>query len=1098
MPKVSIIIPAFNSIATVERCLTSIRKQSYSDYEVICVDDGSSDGTSELLANLCAADNRFTYVAQNHNGAAEARNAGLDLAQGEFATFVDADDVLPQHALRYMHQITVVHDCDTVIGMYERVDGVTAYTNARSAHLVNKARQVKPSDFDIIHTWTLCNKWFSMRIINEQSLRLESFRHLEDATFLYRYLKFANRIFTCPHIVYTYIKPLPSIGRTTTQSVDEALLDGAEAAFARLQGITAPYGDEFRTELVYRYMNSPLIGDYYRRLWMLGPECANRLHTIARALLAGLDEGHRTKIENNNRDIFDEHQLLSRTALTQAPQITIAIGESVSDYIVPILITGLYDQSFVPFHVIASDNTARLIPDHLKSMPNLTIVGGDAFSQAVCTTAPYVAFIDTDMIYDHRSLKTMFNRLNRDASLNYVAILPKTLFDYKAKPYASLQRDYNLGDLSHDRFLANKLFRSDYVHGKSLMGGLLSEDAKFECITKPAMISFLPEDRFDREYVELKRREEMERARQQKRNANPLRRAKRKLMKFARSIKVPTDTTHAKPKGRDIISFYLDEDVNPTVIMLEGLGKRPVGNMLYLLRVLQGSEYSGYSIYFSVTDESLMEAEQIIRREGFSNVALVVAGSSDYKKTLFTAGYLFNEVDFPNWWIKKPRQTYVNIWHGTPLKALGKAKRGFVHNDANASRNFTMADYLLFPNYYTRHHMLHDCEVDGLTQATALMLGYPRTGILLDNKARKNVRKTMRLDGLQTIAWMPTYRDWLTVERIAETLSAFDRLLQSNQIMFVNLHHKTGGEICSDSYEHIRVFPQSIDTYELLSAIDVLVTDYSSVLFDFASTGRSIVLYCPDLEDYKLSRGMNMDVRDLPFPVFGSEEELPQALARATDSYDAFQIEFNSFDQSDNAKRLCDYVILGITNNVHAEKLEYGHQGYTMIVSDGIKPGDATDLLNSLELLGWPDNTYLSFLEQDVDTDPDAAYPLVRKVPLFATKGKPLSERTEQQRLYGDLPLRQCIVVDTNSLDRIKVFARFDVPVHLFIGDSIAAHIMQGDAQTLRAMNLFARWGSGIYALSQVVAETIRPYLSTDVIVVDSAEQFLQVFFDDM
>ncbi|MBD3881905.1 glycosyltransferase [Phormidium tenue FACHB-886] len=91
MPRVSVIVPTYNGDRFVAKAVESVLHQSYSDYELIVVDDGSSDGTAQVLASYAE---RIHYVSQANHGVAAARNHGLALAQGEFIAFLDQDDVL--------------------------------------------------------------------------------------------------------------------------------------------------------------------------------------------------------------------------------------------------------------------------------------------------------------------------------------------------------------------------------------------------------------------------------------------------------------------------------------------------------------------------------------------------------------------------------------------------------------------------------------------------------------------------------------------------------------------------------------------------------------------------------------------------------------------------------------------------------------------------------------------------------------------------------------------------------------------------------------------------------------------------------------------
>jgi glycosyltransferase involved in cell wall biosynthesis len=90
--KISAIVPVYNSEKTVIRCITSIKSQSYKDFEVILVNDGSTDNSLNILKEWIKDDSRFSLIDQNNKGVSEARNSGLKLVTGKFITFIDSDD----------------------------------------------------------------------------------------------------------------------------------------------------------------------------------------------------------------------------------------------------------------------------------------------------------------------------------------------------------------------------------------------------------------------------------------------------------------------------------------------------------------------------------------------------------------------------------------------------------------------------------------------------------------------------------------------------------------------------------------------------------------------------------------------------------------------------------------------------------------------------------------------------------------------------------------------------------------------------------------------------------------------------------------------
>lgn len=97
---ISIIIPVYNAVEYLDRCLKSIRNQTYKIFECICVDDGSVDDSKIILSNFVELDSRFKYIYQENAGPSAARNNGIDISTGEYITFVDADDYIDDDYLQ--------------------------------------------------------------------------------------------------------------------------------------------------------------------------------------------------------------------------------------------------------------------------------------------------------------------------------------------------------------------------------------------------------------------------------------------------------------------------------------------------------------------------------------------------------------------------------------------------------------------------------------------------------------------------------------------------------------------------------------------------------------------------------------------------------------------------------------------------------------------------------------------------------------------------------------------------------------------------------------------------------------------------------------
>ena len=114
MPKISIIIPCYNVEKYLHRCLDSVIGQTFEDFEVICVNDGSPDNSGSILEEYAAKDKRIKILTQKNQGLSMARNNGKALAQGKYIYFLDSDDFIHPQCLEIAHYIAEKYEVDLV------------------------------------------------------------------------------------------------------------------------------------------------------------------------------------------------------------------------------------------------------------------------------------------------------------------------------------------------------------------------------------------------------------------------------------------------------------------------------------------------------------------------------------------------------------------------------------------------------------------------------------------------------------------------------------------------------------------------------------------------------------------------------------------------------------------------------------------------------------------------------------------------------------------------------------------------------------------------------------------------------------------------
>ena len=119
-PKVSIIVPVYNVEKYLHRCMDSLINQSFEDIEIIAINDGSTDGSLDILKEYKEKDSRVIIVDKENGGLSSARNEGIKIALGEFITFVDSDDWLDLNTLSDMYENSMKYNCDVVMCSYSR------------------------------------------------------------------------------------------------------------------------------------------------------------------------------------------------------------------------------------------------------------------------------------------------------------------------------------------------------------------------------------------------------------------------------------------------------------------------------------------------------------------------------------------------------------------------------------------------------------------------------------------------------------------------------------------------------------------------------------------------------------------------------------------------------------------------------------------------------------------------------------------------------------------------------------------------------------------------------------------------------------------
>lgn len=283
-----------------------------------------------------------------------------------------------------------------------------------------------------------------------------------------------------------------------------------------------------------------------------------------------------------------------------------------------------------------------------------------------------------------------------------------------------------------------------------------------------------------------------------------------------------------------------------------------------------------------------------------ANCTPVLRESPEWFRLLATAGYLVNNNNFPHYFRKRPGQFYVQTWHGTPLKRIG--------SDTPVAGTTASYRALMQREAAAWDMLLSQSEFAAETLASAFgyrgepaVFGYPRNDALTATTAAGRRAETRRWlgieEGRKALLYVPTWREsGATASHYLDFETAAAQLGQEYVLLYRG-HHKIAGQrntTGQNGYVDVTVYPEINDLY---LAADLLVTDYSSAMFDFCITGKPMYFLVPDLTRYRDSeRGFYFDFEEqVPSQVAGSTDDLLSAILSGEANTDPYTYRYRDF-----------------------------------------------------------------------------------------------------------------------------------------------------------------------------------------------------------
>lgn len=377
--------------------------------------------------------------------------------------------------------------------------------------------------------------------------------------------------------------------------------------------------------------------------------------------------------------------------------------------------------------------------------------------------------------------------------------------------------------------------------------------------------------------------------------------------------------------------YYLKYKVDEHVIVFESFMGRTYSDSQKAMykAMLEDGFFKEYTFVWAFKNP---ENYEFLKNE---NTKLVKYNSKDFYKYMSKAKYWITNSRLPEYLIKKKDQKYIQCWHGTPLKRLGfdiEVEGGNALNTIKEIKekyeeDAKRYDYMLSPSAFCTEKFTSAFNLKKLNKQDVIVeMGYPRNDYLF-NHTKQDVDSLKDSLGIpkdkKVILYAPTWRDNQHTAGVGYTYNLnidFDRLkekLEKEYVIIFRTHYFVSNSFDFEKYKGF-IFNMSNhdDVNECYILSDIIITDYSSVFFDYANLKRPMLFYMYDLDEYQGKlRDFYFSLDELPGPIVKTQEELENEILdvanyeeKYKEKYNAFNAKFNYLDSGDCSKRVIDKI----------------------------------------------------------------------------------------------------------------------------------------------------------------------------------------------
>ena len=382
MAKVSVIIPAYNSEQFIAETLDCLVNQTLKDIEVVVVNDGSTDGTQNIIDDYCAKYDIFKSYIKENGGVSAARNYGLERATGEYVVFLDADDTYTEGSLEAFYETAKRTGADLVLGRLMNFG--KDINNKYNAFADRLASMESVDTFTKILLWSFLvgNKCYNRERLVESGVRFPGYKYSEEGAFFMSYVYTGAKIAGTRDACMNYRRHTVAEGLSVSQTVNAELaksFSGSlkviyDRALEALENAPEEVDrEDYIQEVIYKTAYI-LISQFYRLCWRGDDECMAYCAEEFNRLKSLMTEKRFKVMQGTDPDLHLENIFSSKKQIAENPNISVIIRKSDKD--MTELFESLYRQVSPMFEVIVPESMVKkgLIPEMYVHMENVRVL----------------------------------------------------------------------------------------------------------------------------------------------------------------------------------------------------------------------------------------------------------------------------------------------------------------------------------------------------------------------------------------------------------------------------------------------------------------------------------------------------------------------------------------------------------------------------------------------------------------------------------------------------------------------------------------------------------------------------------------------------